>query len=80
VAILDPDPRTDLGVTVQLGQGTPIPGYRDSGTLLVDLTVHPGVLDPTDSGEEYTLILPADRASALGHLLVAAGRETVTGW
>jgi hypothetical protein len=75
LAVLDPDPRTELGVTVQLALGTPIPGYPESGSLLVDLTLYQVALDKTDVPQECTLTLPANRAAALGYLLFKAGRE-----
>jgi hypothetical protein len=74
-ASLDPDPRTDVGVTVQLGRGTLVPGYPDSGTILVDVTVYLPAFDPTDTDERHTLILSGERAVALGRMLVSAGRE-----
>jgi len=77
LAVLDPDPGTDVGVTVQLGQGTALPDHPDSGAVLVDLTVHLGVLEPSDRAREYTLVLRPQRAVALGRMLVAAGREAV---
>jgi hypothetical protein len=77
LAILDPDPGTDLGVTIQIGQGTPISGYAKSDLILVDLTVYQQALDDTDTAEEYTLTLAAQRAEILGRMLVSAGREAV---
>jgi hypothetical protein len=73
--VLDPDPRTDLGVTVQLGQGTPMPDWPGSGVTLVDLTVCLPAFDPTDSPSEYTLVSAGDRAVGLGRMLISAGRE-----
>jgi hypothetical protein len=70
---LDADPRTDLGVTVQVGQGAPIPGFPDSGTPLVDVTVAMPASEETDT-TEYTLVLRGERAIALGRMLVSAGR------
>jgi hypothetical protein len=74
-AALDPDPRTKLGVTVQLGQGTPVPDWPDSGVPLVDLTVQLPGFDATDTADEYTLVLRGVHAVALGRMLISAGRE-----
>jgi hypothetical protein len=78
LVVLDPDPRTDLGVTVQLGQGTPVPDWPESGIPLIDLTVRLPAFDASDEAEEYTLVLRGDRAVALGRMLVSAGREAGT--
>ena len=73
-AVLDPDPGTRLGVTVQIGQGVPVPGQPDGGALVVDVTARVPAFDGTDRAEAYTLILSGRRAVALGRMLVSAGR------
>jgi hypothetical protein len=72
-AVLEPDPRTNLDVTVQLGQGAPIPDWPDSGVPLVELTMRRPAFGRA-APEEYTVILPSVRAVALGRMLLGAGR------
>jgi hypothetical protein len=72
---LAPDPRTDVDVTIRLGQGT----TRPDAPVLVDLTVLLPAQDPIDTDQEFTVIMEGPRATALGRMLVSAGRAAGTG-
>jgi hypothetical protein len=72
---LEPGPRSTVRATVRLVEGGPVLDYPYSGTVAVELMLAFPCGDPEAGDEEYYVVLPGDRANALGRMLVSAGRQ-----
>lgn len=70
---LDPDSFGKVRATVRIIAGIHCPGYQHSGAHLVEIMFAYPCGEAAD--EESHLVLRGERATALGHMLISAGRE-----
>jgi hypothetical protein len=73
--MLEPDPLNRIRASVRITEGRPVQGYPESGGVAVELMVTFPCFDTDVEDGEYYVVLPAERAYALGRMLVSAGRQ-----
>ncbi len=73
--VLEPHPRNRIRASVRITEGRPVPGYPESGGVAVELMMTFPCFDSEVEDDEYYVVLPGERAYALGRMLVSAGRQ-----
>jgi len=73
--VLAEDHRTDLKVSIRLGQYAPVPGYPERGQPFVKVVVGFPEGELADLLEEVAFVLCGELARSVGWMLLSAGRE-----